>query len=100
MENPRPSGDVDERRRISITCKFHRSFSDPLLEEACVESSVSAAPPAATTSQPSVSLLERAVAVFARPARAWDGLEGRTQWWFPMLVVVIAAVWSAALLFQ
>ena len=65
-----------------------------------MESSVSAAPPAATTSQPSLSLLERAVAVFARPGRAWDGLEGRTQWWFPMLVVVIAAVGSATLLFQ
>lgn len=38
------------------------------------------------------SLLGRAVAIFARPADAWSGLEERARWWFPMLVCAIVQV--------
>ncbi len=37
----------------------------------------------------SMSIFERAGAIFARPASAWAGLETRAQWWFPLLVVLI-----------
>lgn len=48
--------------------------------------SSAAAPPA------SLSLLERAIAVFTRPASAWTGLAGRQQWWFPLIVVGVLNV--------
>jgi hypothetical protein len=28
--------------------------------------------------------------LFARPARAWTGLNQRVQWWFPLLIVAVA----------
>lgn len=65
-----------------------------------MESTVSAVPPATTTSGPSPSVVQRAAAVFARPARAWDNLESHAQWWFPLLVMMIFAAASAALLHQ
>jgi hypothetical protein len=37
------------------------------------------------------SLLGRTLRVFVRPFRAWDGLEHRTQWWFPMLLGAVVA---------
>ncbi len=47
---------------------------------------------------PGMSLLGRAVAVFVRPSQAWGGLEDRSQWWFPFLVMmVVSAAWSALL---
>ena len=36
----------------------------------------------------SMGLLQRTVAIFARPADAWTGLRERSQWWFPLLLVV------------
>lgn len=36
--------------------------------------------------EPSLSLFGRFVAIFARPARAWAGLNEHKQWWFPLLV--------------
>lgn len=42
-----------------------------------------AAPPA------TLSLFGRFVAVFARPAGAWVGLEKRHVWWFPLLIVAV-----------
>jgi hypothetical protein len=41
---------------------------------------------------PSLSLAGRFAAVFARPARAWDGLDRRGQWWFPLLLTTLLAV--------
>jgi len=35
-----------------------------------------------------LSLWERTLRVFARPFRAWDGLETSVQWWFPVLVLL------------
>lgn len=47
-----------------------------------------------------LSLWERAVAVFARPAHAWSGLESRSQWWFPLVVMVLLNAAFAAALHQ
>jgi hypothetical protein len=49
---------------------------------------------------PSLSLIDRAVAVFVRPAQAWVGLIERVQWWFPLLVMVVFAGASSALLYH
>ncbi len=46
----------------------------------------------AAAEAPPLSLMERTVAVFTRPASAWGGLEKRAQWWFPMLVVVVVSI--------
>jgi len=40
----------------------------------------------------------RLVAVFARPARAWDGLRDHAQWWFPLIVMVIVGCIGSALI--
>ena len=36
---------------------------------------------------PSLSIIQRAVLVFTRPAQAWQGLREHGQWWFPFLLV-------------
>lgn len=58
-------------------------------------------PDAATETSPSthsLGVFQRAVALYAHPARAWDGLRERAQWWFPMLIVaVVAAAVAGAL---
>jgi hypothetical protein len=47
---------------------------------------------------PSLSVWQRAVAVFARPSTAWSGLESRSQWWFPLVVMILVnAAFGAAL---
>jgi Yip1-like protein len=47
---------------------------------------------------PSLSPVQRLVAIYAKPTSAWGGLTARGQWWFPMLVMlVVAAAFSAAL---
>ena len=56
--------------------------------------------PAAAASGPSLSLLQRSIAVFARPSQAWDGLRERTQWWFPLVVLLLVHALSAAVLFR
>ena len=38
---------------------------------------------------PAPGVWQRSVLVFARPARAWDGLREHAQWWFPMLIVAV-----------
>ncbi len=43
---------------------------------------------------PGPSLGARTLRVFARPFQAWEGLEQRSQWWFP---VVVACLFQAAL---
>lgn len=50
--------------------------------------------------QPSMSVWSRAVAVFARPAQAWTGLEHRAQWWFPVLVSVLVSIGGTLLVYQ
>ena len=50
-----------------------------------MDTSVPAPPPA-----PSLSLLQRLVAIYTRPTAAWTGLRERAQWWFPMLIFAIA----------
>ena len=42
----------------------------------------------------------RAVAIFARPASAWAGLDRRAQWWFPLIVMVLLAACGTAALHQ
>jgi len=54
------------------------------------------APPEA----PTLSLWGRLVAVFARPAQAWSGLERRGQWWFPLCLCVLFSVAGTALTYQ
>ncbi len=40
----------------------------------------------------SLSVWQRAVAVFVRPTSAWSGLESRGQWWFPLAVMLLLNV--------
>jgi len=48
--------------------------------------------------EPSLGLLQRTAAIFARPTQAWSGLRERVQWWFPMLVVMVFGGLLAAIL--
>ena len=56
------------------------------------------AEPAVETSEPSMSPVERAIAVFARPGQAWGGLKQKAQWWFPMLIMIVIAVATTLIL--
>jgi hypothetical protein len=47
---------------------------------------------AVTEGAPSPSVWERTVRVFVNPVRAWDGLETRSRWWFPLLILVLLQV--------
>jgi hypothetical protein len=49
---------------------------------------------------PSLSVVQRAVAVFARPTAAWSGLESRAQWWFPLVIMMITGAAFSAILHQ
>jgi hypothetical protein len=49
-----------------------------------VESTGSEAPAA-----PTLSLLARSGRIFMSPATAWGGLDGRPQWWIPMLLSLV-----------
>jgi len=52
--------------------------------------SASAAPEAAASmASGTPAPLARAAAVFCRPGMAWNGLEHRAQWWFPLLVMIL-----------
>ena len=44
---------------------------------------------AAAAASPSLSVWQRAVAVYTRPAAAWSGLETKGQWWFPLIVMIL-----------
>lgn len=54
--------------------------------------SESAAAPSPVTAEPSLSVWQRMVAVFVRPASAWGGLTTRAQWWFPFLVILLVSI--------
>jgi hypothetical protein len=47
-----------------------------------------------------LSPIARAVAIFVRPAQAWDGLQDRVQWWFPMLLMVAITIGFSVLLYD
>jgi hypothetical protein len=47
-----------------------------------------------------LSVWQRAIAVFARPTSAWSGLESRSQWWFPLVVMMLLSAGFAAALHQ
>jgi hypothetical protein len=51
-------------------------------------------------STPSLSLLQRTVAIFTRPTQAWHGLRERSQWWFPLLLVALVGVVSMSAVYQ
>jgi hypothetical protein len=55
---------------------------------------------AAAAPSPTLPLLARCVAVFARPTQAWVGLKERPQWWFPLLIMVGCAALSSTLLYH
>ena len=59
---------------------------------------VSASAP--STGAAPLSVWERAVAVFARPSAAWSGLEHRSQFWFPLLLLMLVNGAFAAALHQ
>jgi len=48
-----------------------------------------AAPPVAAAEAISMSPFERFTRIFTRPGQAWAGLETRSQWWFPLLIVIV-----------
>jgi len=60
--------------------------------------------PAPADAGPSLSVFERAVAIYARPTAAWTGLGTRGQWWFPLIITTLfnvafsAALWERAFL--
>jgi hypothetical protein len=41
---------------------------------------------------PSPSVWERSARVFVNPLRAWDGLDSRARWWFPLVISVLFQV--------
>jgi hypothetical protein len=58
--------------------------------------------PSTPTAQPEpvMSILGRSVAMFARPAKAWAGLEHRGQWWFPLVLCVLVSMIGTGLTYQ
>jgi hypothetical protein len=62
------------------------------------------ATPSPIAPEPSLSVIERSVAIFTRPGAAWAGLQTRAQWWFPLLLMTIvnmaftATLWERAIL--
>jgi hypothetical protein len=44
---------------------------------------------APAASGPGMSPVARMIAVFTRPAQAWDGLPRQVQWWFPVVVTLL-----------
>jgi len=58
-------------------------------------------PTAALPAAPApLSPLQRAIAIFVRPAAAWDGLKERAQWWIPFLTVLVLTLVGSALIYH
>ena len=55
-----------------------------------------ASPPAT----PGPSLAARTLRVFARPFQAWEGLENRATWWFPLVLVCVVQFTLAIVLYD
>jgi hypothetical protein len=64
----------------------------------------SSAPPetssASAPDAPSLSLLQRTIAIFARPADAWGGLRERSQWWFPLVLTMVVSGTGSLVLYH
>jgi hypothetical protein len=43
---------------------------------------------------------QRAARIFVRPAAAWDGLQNRAQWFWPLLLIVLVSVVATALVYD
>jgi hypothetical protein len=57
-------------------------------------------PPAPADAEPSLSVFQRAIAIFTRPGSAWSGLRARPQWWFPLIIVTLVNVAFSATLWE
>ncbi len=55
--------------------------------------------PESVPATPAPSVLQRAIAVFVRPTRAWSGLEEHAQWWFPTILMALFNAGLTAVLF-
>jgi hypothetical protein len=55
---------------------------------------------AAPAPEPTLNVVQRFVAVFARPGSAWTGLRRQVQWWFPVLILAVFAAGFALALHQ
>jgi hypothetical protein len=60
----------------------------------------SESPEAPAAAPARLSPLQRTIAIFVRPAAAWDGLKERAQWWFPLLVVLVLTLAGSALIYH
>ena len=59
------------------------------------------APVGAPSAEPgSPSPIQRAIAIFVRPAAAWGGLRERSQWWIPMLGVLLVTLVGSVLIYH
>ena len=47
-----------------------------------------------------VNVLQRAVAVFVNPTRAWEGLRHQVQFWFPMILLLLSSTVFTAVLWE
>jgi hypothetical protein len=47
-----------------------------------------------------LSPIQRAIAIFARPSSAWADLTTRSQWWFPLLILVVLSVANSVILHE
>ncbi len=56
--------------------------------------------PSSPVPQATLSPWQRLVAIFFRPSAAWAGLETRSQWWFPLILLMVLNGGLAALLFE
>lgn len=66
------------------------------MESSATSETMSASAPDA----PSLPPLQRAIAIFARPADAWGGLRERGQWWFPLVLTLAVTAIGSLLLYQ
>lgn len=57
-------------------------------------------PVPADATEPQLSPIERAIAVFIRPTQAWTGLRERAQWWFPFLIMLVLSLVVTLALYQ
>jgi Yip1-like protein len=55
-------------------------------------SSLSGSEPTAIQAGPSLSPFARLVAIFAKPASAWAGLEQHAAWWLPLIIMTLCGV--------
>jgi hypothetical protein len=49
---------------------------------------------------PGMSPFARAIAIFTRPTQAWGGLKTRSQWWFPLLVILVCSAIVLVVVYQ